>query len=189
MKDYSEYSDNNLFEMFCKDNANKQDIFTEIYNRYSISIYNYCYHTLLNVQDANDVTQEVFIRFYQHSSQIETTSSLKGYLYKIARNQCLFILKKRIEKIPINEDDIEFNEKSLENEELSKLINQAIEKLPYALREVFVLRFVQGMDYNEIEAITMIKNTTLRTKISRALSKMQELLKPYFIENIKEQNK
>lgn len=189
MKDYSKYSDNNLFELFCKEDANKKEIFTEIYNRFSVAIYNYCYHTLLNVQDANDVTQEVFIRFYQHSSQIESATSLKGYLYKIARNQCLILLKKRVEKIPIDEDEIEFDDNLVENEELSKLINLAIEKLPFALREVFVLRFVQGMDYNEIEAVTMIKNTTLRTKISRALSKMQELLKPYFSENIKEQNK
>lgn len=176
--------------MFCtSDQKNKKEVFTEIYRRYSTLIYNFCYHSLGNYQDANDVTQETFVRFYQHSEDFRSFYSLRGLLYKIARNESYIILRKRKQKVEIEEEEFEFYDKVNETKEITEVINRAIEKLPYVLREVFVLRFVQGLDYDEISAITMMNSSTLRTRISRALAKMQEFLKPYYHENIKEKNK
>ncbi len=188
MKDYSQHSESNLFELFVNEQKQKAEIFTEIYNRFSVPIYNYCYHILGNASDANDATQETFIKFYQHK-EFQSTVSLKGYLYKIARNECTRVIRKSIDRVQINEDDLETFEMSLENKELSQIINQAIEKLPFSLKEVFILKFVQGMNYEEISSITMLNNSTIRTKVYRAILKMQEMLKPHYIENIKEQNK
>lgn len=184
MTNYSQYSDANLFELFNKETKDKANIFTEIYNRFSVPIYNYCFHMLMNVQDANDATQETFIRFYQQK-EFQNTISLKGYLYKVARNECLRILHKPIDQVKLNEDDIVGVELSIENKELSQIINEAIQKLPYVMREVFILKFVQGMDYNEISNITMQNTSTIRTRIFRAITKMQEMLKPHYIENLR----
>lgn len=188
MKNYSQYSDSQLFELFSQEQRNKADIFTEIYNRTSVSIYNYCFHILANPQDANDATQETFVKFYQQK-EFHHTFYLKGYLFKVARNECLRILRKSIELEPINEEDFGSLELNLETKELSQIINHAIERLPFSLREVFILKFVQGMDYEEIAKITMLNISTIRTKVYRAITKMQEMLKPHYIENLKEQNK
>lgn len=188
LKNYSTYSDDQLFELFCTDQKNRNDIFTEIYNRYSIRIYNYCVHLTGNIQDANDITQEVFVKFYQHN-EFRTHSSLSGYLYKSARNQAYIILRNKKEKIPLEDEELEITEDTFENKDLSELINLAIEKLPFALKEIFILRYIQGLNYEEISAITMTNQATLRTKVYRALGKLQKLLEPHFKEKIKEKNR
>jgi len=188
LKHYSTYSDEQLFEQFCRDKKNRNDIFTEIYNRYSARIYNYCVHLTGNIQDASDITQETFIKFYQHT-EFQTHSSLSGYLYKCARNQAFALLRNKKEKTSLDDEEIEIEENTFENKDLSELINLAIEKLPFALKEIFILRYIQGLNYNEISAITMTNQATLRTKVYRALGKIQKLLEPHFKEIIKEKNR
>jgi len=188
LKKYSTYSDDQLFEQFCKDKKNRNDIFTEIYNRYSARIYNYCVHLTGNTQDASDITQETFVKFYQHS-EFQSYSSLSGYLYKSARNHAYAILRNKKEKIPLQDEELEITENTFENKDLSELINLAIEKLPFALKEIFVLRYIQGLNYEEISEITMTNQATLRTKVYRALGKLQKMLEPHFKEKIKEKNK
>lgn len=186
LKDYSKYTDSELFQIFCENDSRKNDVFTEIYNRTSSMIYTYCYHTLGNTQDANDITQETFVRFYQHQEPFQSTNYLRSYLYTIARNLCINLLKNRKNKIQIEEDLFEYQDDFNEREEFKEIINKAIEKLPFYLQEIFILKFIQGLDYDEISKITMTNYSTLRTRAYRALEKMQQILKPIFKDDIKE---
>ncbi|MEJ5286577.1 MAG: RNA polymerase sigma factor RpoE [Candidatus Kapaibacterium sp.] len=177
------YSDSELFKMLSNNTKESENAFMEIYRRYSGRIYAYCKRFLGSKEDAMDVFQDTFIKFYQSSKEEREMTNLPAFLLRIARNLCLNTLRQKRQSTEL-EDYMSFIilDKEKENTELLELIKNALKQLPEDYREVFVLREYEGMSYNEIAEHLNISLALVKVRLFRAKEKLREILAPYISE-------
>lgn len=158
--------------------------FKELYGRHSRRIYLYCRKALGEGPNADDVFQEIFIRFYNAAVKGYEMPSVQFYLLKIARNLCLNHKRdNRAMLVELEDFHIPDNDSALESEEVSKLVNTALDLIPEEHKEAFILQVYQGMTYAEIAELTDVPLTTVRNRVVRAKRKLREILLPYFESN------
>lgn len=180
---WGKYSDLELFEMVRKKDNLSDKAFSELYHRYSDRIFNYCYKILGNYQDAKDIYQETFVKFYQNIDSYDTNGTVSGLLFTIARNFSINFNRKNMLLTQLS-DDLFFNSESeQENKEAMEMISQALEIIPFIQKEAFILRHYQGLSYEEISKITMTDAGTIRNRVKRAIMSLQNILKPLFEDN------
>lgn len=138
---------------------------------------------------ADDVGQEVFIRFYNNINQFKGKSSIGTYLTRIAINLSLNELKRQQikksrflfwgannddENDKLNEiaDPTIFTQKA----EYTDIIKKALQKLEPKLKTVIVLRFIEGYDTRETSEILEIPQGTVLSRLSRGMQKLKEIL-------------
>lgn len=180
MSKLCKYSDRELFAALkSKDKRESESAFAEVYSRHSQRVYAYCLRVSGNEDDARDIFQEAFLKFYNSLGNIEYLDNISGYIIKIARNLCLN--HRRDKKVTVDFDDMNFfsNDEKYEQKELLDLIAASLELLDFKHREAFVLRQYQGMTYNEISAITGDSVSAIKNRVWRAKEKIKEILSPY----------
>ena len=135
--------------------------------------------------EAEDVGQEVFIRFYNSINHFRGDSSAGTYLTRIAINLSLNELKRRKRHSLFfmhsddNETDIaDINVKNEFNED-EKIVQTAIQKLPGKQRSVVVLRLIDGYSTRETAEILNLPIGTVLSRLSRAQEKLKDILSPY----------
>jgi RNA polymerase sigma-70 factor (ECF subfamily) len=147
--------------------------------------------------DTSDLAQEVFIRVYRSINNLRNPSSFRSWLTQIVTNLFYDELRKRPRRLPtvsmdeptddeqetdVTRDIIDSSpqpdEKLLSNE-MTDVIRKAMMRLPEQFRTSIVLREVEGLSYEEIAVITKTEMGTVKSRIARARTKLQELLKPY----------
>lgn len=176
------YSDEELLEIMTSDeesSATKERMFAEIYSRHSGKVHAYVLKIVGDEDDAEDLFQEVFIRFFKRAANGKH-SNVIGFLITIARNLCLNY--KRDKKKTVNLDDYEYvayDTQNYESKELLDLISRSLELLDSDYKEAFVLREYTGLNYDEISEVMGISTVNARSKVFRAKKKIKEILKPY----------
>lgn len=181
---FENLKDEELFSKLSeKDKSESEKAFLELYNRYASRVYSYCNRILDNKEDAQDVFQETFIRFYESAKVERIMTNVPGFLLRIARNLCFNFKRVRRQNVTI-EDYMHFEEysKSHERDELLELIKLALTGLSDDLREAFVLREYEGMSYVEISDFLGISIALVKVRIFRAKQKIREFLAPYIAE-------
>lgn len=173
-------SDEELLQEFSKSKNEYDAAFSVIYSRHSSRIYLYCRKVLGESNYCDDIFQETFIKFYNAATSGYNIPSVQFYLLKIARNLCINIKKKNISYVEIEDFHLPYEEFTVENSELNKLVNMGLELLPDMHKEAFILQAFQGLSYSEIAAVLDVPVTTVRNWIVRAKSKLREILLPYF---------
>ncbi len=144
--------------------------------------------------DADDVTQEVFIRIWQNIGSFNILAA-KTWILKTTHNLCIDFLRKRssamLKEFSIDEGFENFvsTEKSEHNPYLithvrmmSSKIKDAIKELPENLRSVFVLYEIQGYKYKEISSALNIPINSVKVYLLRARKKLQEAMKNYEVQ-------
>ena len=137
-----------------------------------------------NNDTAIDISQEVFIKFWNHSVKIESLEQAKSYLYTMAKNNCLNFLKhKKVEESYYQNQqttlqDISFKDNIIEQESNS-IIYKAIEQLSPQSKKIILLS-LKGYKNKEIAEELNISIITVRTLKNRALSKLKKYLNEYF---------
>lgn len=178
--------------------------FSRLVEAYSPLIYRLGVKILTNPQDAEDVLQETFIKAYRSLKNFDGRSKLSTWLYRIATNEALMLLrKKRPETVAIEDtqDDPDGNRKPihivdwccLPEEELVsgeslKMLKKAAENLTASLRLVFVLRDIEGMSTRETAEVLDISEAAVKTRLSRARLQLREDLSAYYADRLEEQN-
>ncbi|MFP4528257.1 MAG: RNA polymerase sigma factor [Candidatus Kapaibacterium sp.] len=181
-KKYEEYSDSELFGMLTKDKQTAEQAFKEIYSRHAPRVYAYCRRFMGNNEEAQDVFQETFAKFFECASDDREMTNTPGFLLRIARNLCVNLKKKERSTISF-EDYMAVNRDSgREQDELLDLIKMALELLQPEYREMFILREYEGFSYSEITDITNEPLSTVKIRIYRAKQKIREILQPYLAE-------
>ncbi|HET8911859.1 MAG TPA: RNA polymerase sigma factor [Ktedonobacteraceae bacterium] len=161
-------------------------LLSQLYERYKRPIYTYVYRLLGNLEDADDLTQEVFIRACSTWENLHDRDNLSAWLYRIATNLCVDHLRrrKRITWLPLlrkNQHSERLGE-SVEEEALylpssdgdipgvaeRELIRLALAQLQEEYAVVLVLSAAQGVPYQEIATIVGISPNAAATRISRA---------------------
>ena len=155
--------------------------FEQILSFYEKAVFNYCLRITKNRGEAEDVTQETFIKIYTHRKLIDPEKNIKTWIFTIATNTAYDFLRKKKRK----------NETSLEDETIYDLktyypkesvqsdVEKALEKINPEYKKALVLFYQQGFKYEEIAEILAIPVNTVKTHISRGKEELKELLKEY----------
>lgn len=176
-------NDNQLIDLFLE---GKIEAFNQLVDKYKRKIYLTAYRILGNHEDANDITQEVIIRIYNHLKNFRKESSIFTWIYRITTNLSLNELKKQKIKNFIDLDALEewlfkdeksSPELSFRENELSNRINEAMQKLPAKQRLVFSLRYYDELSYEEISKILGTSIGALKANYFHAVKKLAKELK------------
>lgn len=178
----------------------KADIaaFNEIVARYKGKIYNYVYRMTGNAEDAEDLTQEVFVRMYTSIGSFRAEASLSTWLFRIAGNLCVDAFRRGKKErgivhsldapLPGDEDEGATRDvpdlsnepdRLLARKELGAHIQAALNKLPPKLRSAVVLHDVEGLAYEEIAQAEGVPLGTVKSRIFNARVALRQHLKPY----------
>lgn len=149
------------------------DIFKELMS-YNESVFRICLGFSKNPWDAEELTQEVYLKAYRKIGSLNHSNLSREWLFRIAKNTCLdHIKKKRLRRLfPLksNNDSVEQNTPELrmiQREQLQTL-KRAISQLPKKHREVFVLKEYGHLSYQEIALTLGIKEGTVMSRLNRA---------------------
>jgi RNA polymerase sigma-70 factor (ECF subfamily) len=160
------------------------EAYGEIYSIFLNRIYRYVYYQISNEMIAEDITQEVFIKAWNAIGTCKGKErTFSAWLYRIAHNKTVDVLRRR------------GKEKSIEMElivddrqpavEVQKEMNHSelldgIAELPGNQKQVIVLKFIEGLDNDEIGRIMGKKQGAIRILQMRALNKLRDRLSPEF---------
>ncbi len=174
--------------------------FARLVDTYSSPIYRLGLRMLGNPQDAEDVLQNTFLNVLTHIAEFQRRSSLATWLYRIAANEALMLLRKK--KPEVNLDDFETEkdtedllptqfvdwsalpEDQLLSGEGKQMLDQVIQTLPESLRLVFLLRDVEGLSIKETADALNLTETNVKTRLLRARLFLREQLSAYYRERV-----
>jgi RNA polymerase sigma-70 factor (ECF subfamily) len=168
----------------------------------SPAIYRIALRILNDPQDAEDALQETYLKAMRALSNFEGRSSLTTWLYRIAVNEALMMVRKRRPEVPVEDEPDEEDEDAghamqivdwcclpeseLVSVEAKNFINKAIDRLPEKLRTVFVLRDVEGLSIKETADVLELTEMNVKTRLLRARLKMRAALSGYYGERMQE---
>lgn len=184
---FSKYKDVDLVAAL-KDKKQAEQAFAELYTRHSNRIYSYCLRIMGTEEDAQDVFQETFLKFFTIAIDLKYTENVSAFLFRIARNACINY-KRSIRLTDTIEDyKLQSNDRGYDQKEILQLIARAMELLDFDTREVFILRMYHGLSYAEIAEITGDTQIAAKNRAWRAKEKIKEILSP-FLDEIKQINR
>ncbi len=150
-------------------------------DKYKEGIYAFVYTKLQDFQDAQDVTQEVFLRAYRDLRSLRKWESFAFWLYRIAYARCAELLKlesKRADQGFIEDQSPEaINTLSLSSyhaDQLNKFVREFLNSLPEIHREVLVLCYFGGMKSSEMAKALGISPAAVRKRLSRARAQLRK---------------
>jgi RNA polymerase sigma factor (sigma-70 family) len=163
--------------------------FKQVFEAHQDRIYNTILYMIQSAEEAEDLTQEVFVDVFLSMKNFKTQSKLSTWIYRIAVNKALNHqrfkkAKKRLGAVlsifnlsPADEaPDFVHPGILLENKELSESLYQAIKKLPEKQKTAFVLRQLEDLSYIEIAEVMQITTPSVESLLFRAKQNLQKIL-------------
>lgn len=164
------------------------DAFGELMERYESKLSRYLSRFLRDEDAVTDVLQDTFIKAYVHIQSFDPDFSFSSWIYRIAHNEALNILKKK-KATPFSWFDPEvllphFAEKSttedvIDRELMKKELDFVLDKLQASQREVLVLYFYEDLSYKEIALVLKIPISSVGVRINRAKKQALQLAKEH----------
>lgn len=170
--------------------------FTLLVNRYERKIFRLAKHITQNVEDAEDVLQDTFLKAYEHLDGFQEQSKLYTWLVRIAVNESLMKLRKRrTGKLLSLDEDIDTGEEKVareiavwddnpeqrySHEEMQAILRQAIDGLAPIFRTVFVLRDVDELSTEEAAEALGISVPAVKSRLLRARLQLRDKLTKFF---------
>ena len=141
-------------------------------------IYRYCYWRVKNSADAQDLTQETFLRFAQSLSRYTEQGKRKNLLYTIARNLCIDLLRQRSRLVSLELDENNAGEgpDALETLEERLTLRKLLEELPEEQQEMLLLRYGLELPVHEIARLTQKNRFAVRYRIKTGLDALKRKL-------------
>ncbi|MBP7587640.1 MAG: sigma-70 family RNA polymerase sigma factor [Thermoanaerobaculia bacterium] len=169
-----------------------RDRFELLVERYQTRLVNYLYRMVRNLEEAHDLTQEVFIRVYQALDRYDSQYRFSTWLFRVAQNAAIDVIRKRrIQLVPLTRRadeggeamvDLELPDgqpsalESLQGRELDASIRAAIDTLPWEYRELILLRHYGELAYEEIAEVKAMPLGTVKNKLFRARQMLKQHL-------------
>jgi RNA polymerase sigma-70 factor (ECF subfamily) len=161
--------------------------YEELVNRYKNSVFAIVCRMVGQYQEAEDITQEVFISVYEKLYQFDTSKRFSPWLYRIATNASISALRRKKKVVMLNFDETyaqspdpapnEFDpEYAYERQELREEILQAIAELPESYRVVIALRYQSDLNNQEIAEILGVSKENVEVKVHRARKALRRIL-------------
>lgn len=162
-------------------------IFQSMVQQHKNRVFGFARHYLGNQEDAEDVTQEVFMKLWKHGENLEE-GVITAWLMRVTKNACLDLLRKRktyqnsvltdtefTETIQIV-DDLPQPDKVLENRQTKAQIEKALQRIGEPHRSIIVMREIQDLDYQHIADTLELPLNTVKVYLHRARKTLREHL-------------
>lgn len=156
--------------------------FTELVIRYQKPIYNAAFWVLRKAEDANDVTQIVFLKVVERLDDYNPQYKFFSWIYRIAVNESLNLLRRNGHEEPLDEDD-EFEaptgcnpESQLGSHEVSRRVQDTVMRMSTNDRTVLCLRHFSECSYEEIAQVLEIDEKTVKSRLFDARKRLRALL-------------
>lgn len=153
--------------------------------RYQNRVFGFAYHYLGNREEAEDVTQEVFIRLWKHRENIDEEQPL-GWLLRVARNASVDAIRRRKtyqRTVSVNTELVDFAHGSqplpdtnAESSDFRRHLQDAVEKLAEPYRSIVILREIQELKYQEISDSLELPLSTVKVYLHRARKMLRNQL-------------
>ena len=175
-------------ELIHRVQSGETEAFDELMKRYAASVYKVTYSLTRNHADADDLSQETFIRAYRAIARFDEHYQFYTWVRRIAVNLCFNHLKrgKKFRFVPLPDSDGDAESVDIADPNppqadsgLRRDLDAALARLPADQRAVFVLRVDEEMSYDEISKTLRIPVGTVMSRLNRAREKLRELLREY----------
>lgn len=156
----------------------EREALAELYQRTRSAVYGLALSYLKNAQDAQDLTQDVYVQVWDRAEQYRLTGSPMGWLLAVCRNLCLMRLRREERHAALSEEEwdaIPARECGLDADERA-LLQGALASLTDEERRIVLLHAVTGLKHREITALLELPLPTVLSKYHRALKKMRSFL-------------
>ena len=178
----SEKTDEEIAKLVQKGNTESFGVLVE---RYEQKLLRYAKKFLFNWAEAEDLTQEVFIKTYTNIKSFNPKLRFSPWIYRIAHNEFLNALRKKTKTPSFFSIDLIFPhpfssklpDKELEKKEIKDMIGKCMEKLDLKYREPLALYYLEDMDYKEISKIMRIPVATVGVRLRRGKEKLSKVFK------------
>ncbi len=160
------------------------EAFGVLVDRYEAKIRRYARKFLYNYQDQEDAVQDVFIKAYQNIQSFRTSERFSPWIYRIAHNTFLNIIRKKSsEKVTLFDMDQLFGfslkdtqEEALrEQKEDREILDQCLSELSLKYREILILFYFEEKTYEEISEILHIPKATVGVRLGRGRAQMKQI--------------
>lgn len=167
------------------------DAFEQLVEMHSSRIYSIALRMVGNPVDAEDLAQEAFLRIWRGLEGFNMDAKFSTWAYRLTTNVCIDYLRKekKNNNVPLFTEDDEgeetelqipdqrYNpEQKMEQEQLRRLVEQAMNSLEPQYRQILTLRELGGLSYDEISRQLDLKEGTVKSRIARAREQMRRLL-------------
>ena len=175
-------------DLFRKIQQGDQNSFKSVFDQHYQGLCNYARKFLDDMDTAEEIVQDLFVRFWEKRADMELSTSLSSYLYRSVHNGCLNYIKSqnvrsqhRANVEASSQDGHQDFEDTYATHELSERIANVIESLPEQCRKIFKLKRQENLKNREIAEKLGISIKTVEAQMGKALKILREKLKDYAI--------
>lgn len=165
---------------FLKLKSGDSEAFGFFYDQYVGPIYRFIMMKVSNEQIAQDLTQDVFLRIWQHLVDQKQMLNFRAFIFRVARNTVIdHYRQSHKETLPLEQaEDLADENKATEKElaikfEISQLL-EVLQTLKPEYQEILTLRFVEDMSFDEIAEVLQKDKNNIRVTLHRALSQLKQ---------------
>lgn len=170
---------------FLKLKSGDSEAFGFFYDQYVAQIYRFIMLKVSDQQIAEDLTQDVFLKTWQHLVDQKSLTHFKAFIFRVARNVVIDHYRQSgkqnipLEHIAETADEEVNIDKSLEIKVEIEQLLQILQKLKTEYQEILILRFVEEMSFDEIAEILQKDKNNVRVTLHRALTKLKQLVEKH----------
>ena len=162
--------------------------FKQLVNQHKDRIYSFSFYFLGDAADAEDVTQEVLIRLWEHYRKLDN-DRLTGWILRVTRNACVDAYRKRQtykRVVDVDSDGLDFQhattaqpspESDLESAEFQQQLHAALSQIPEPHRSIVILREIQDQKYEQISEMLDLPLNTVKVYLHRGRRQLREALR------------
>lgn len=158
--------------------------FEQLFNKYYAILTAYA-RRFIDIDDAQDAVQDVFISLWEKRNSIQITTSLNAYLFRMVYYNILNKIAKTNAVHSVNErfcrdmEDLLYDEEPFSLEELKSRVSKALHSLPDTYREAFILYRIKGMSCKEIASKLEVSDKLVYYRVQQAIKLLELELKDY----------
>ncbi len=174
-------------------------VYTEVVEQSQRMIYNTALSIVQNEEDAEDITQEVFVTLYEKIGEFREEAKLSTWLYKITTRKALDLEKRkktqkhggllrRIFSVREADEPANFNHPGIlfDNKEKASVLFSALKKLPENQRLAFTLHKIEGLSYQQISEVMETSLAAVESLQVRAKNNLKKILTAYYEQQLRD---
>ena len=161
--------------------------FEEIFNAHKERIHSLCFRYLQQEQEAEDAVQEIFVKVFYKLDSFKAESQIGTWIYRIAINHCLDVLKSRKRKqqllrfvsfLPFMAENLAQSESKMEDKEAYQLLSEQLQSLPPNQLTAIVLNKLEGFSIEQVAQIMNLSYKAVESLLQRGKQNLQKQINP-----------
>ncbi|OOQ58198.1 RNA polymerase sigma factor [Mucilaginibacter pedocola] len=163
-----------------REEKTRNEAFNMLLKKYQQKIYWHIRRMVIDHDDADDITQDVFVKIWKNLPGFRNDAQLYTWMYRIATNECITFLNKKKQKnnIPLDEVDYELADTlsasdHFTGDQIQRKLQEAILTLPDKQRLVFNMKYFEDMKYEEISEVLGTSVGALKASFHLAVKKIE----------------